>query len=96
MISELQNSRKQDYPLNQPDFWSGKHTPRTQHNSTRIDFAYCVHSTVPRNCFWEMCGEFGDLWGAAFPRAPGYLWVPTRIKIEEMKKNRKNLFEESY
>lgn len=36
MISELQNSRKQDSPLNQPDFCSGKHTPRTQHNSTRI------------------------------------------------------------
>ena len=47
-----------------------------------------MHSIVPRNCFWEIGGEFGDLGGTAFPRAPGYLWVPTRIKTEKMKKKK--------
>lgn len=34
MISESQKSRKQDSGK-QPDFCSGKHTPRAPHNSTR-------------------------------------------------------------
>ena len=47
-----------------------------------------MHSIVPRNCFWEIGGEFGNLGGTAFPRAPGYLWIPTRIKTEKEKKKK--------